>query len=92
MDPVACFRRHLEARTDEGIESDEARSAADDYNQWVRRGGFCATVKLVNPVNEDERAARYELVELRGNRVLIRLICDMRIRPTEVVAIGEITL
>lgn len=46
-------------------------------------------VELSNPVDERERAARYVVEELRGDRVLIRLICDLPIPPTEVVALNE---
>lgn len=46
-------------------------------------------VKLTNPA-PDEADARYRVVEDRGDRVLIELICDMLIRPTECVAINEV--
>lgn len=47
-------------------------------------------VKLTNPENEKEAEARYEVAELRGPRVLIKLICDMTIRPSEAVMMSDI--
>jgi hypothetical protein len=47
-------------------------------------------VKFSRPLGTDEAALRFDLMEIRGDRVLIRLRCDWRIRPTEVVAITEI--
>jgi len=49
-----------------------------------------STVRYSNPTNERESAARFEVVEPRGPRVLIRLICELPIAPTEVVAVGDV--
>jgi hypothetical protein len=38
MDPTACFHRFLDAE-DLG-QRDEARAAAQDLVDWLRRGGF----------------------------------------------------
>jgi hypothetical protein len=48
------------------------------------------TVKFTRPQDAREAAARFKLVEDRGDRVLIELICNLPIRPTECVATVEI--
>jgi hypothetical protein len=47
-------------------------------------------VKLTNPVNDLERDARFEVIEDNGNRLLIRLICNLPIRPVELVRASDI--
>ena len=47
-------------------------------------------VKLREPVSAEEAAARFDVVELRGDRVLIRLQCDMRIPPMEAVLVSDV--
>jgi len=37
-----------------------------------------------------EEDIRFSLREINGDRVLIELICDWAIKPTEVVAISEV--
>jgi hypothetical protein len=46
-------------------------------------------VKLTNP-GPGETDAVYTVIEDRGDRVLIELVCDMTIRPTECVSIEEV--
>jgi len=46
-------------------------------------------VKYSNP-QQGEADIRFVLREINGDRVLIELICDWSIRPTEVVAISEV--
>lgn len=46
-------------------------------------------VKYSNP-QHGEADIRFVLREINGDRVLIELICDWAIRPTEVVAISEV--
>lgn len=40
-------------------------------------------VRYIDPLDESEEQARFKVVELRGPRVLIELVCDMAIKPTE---------
>ena len=47
-------------------------------------------VKLRQPENEAEAAARFSLVEVNGDRALIRLLCDLPIPPVELVRISDI--
>ena len=47
-------------------------------------------VKYSRPFDAREAKARFVIVEPRGDRVLIRLLCDLPIPPTEVVPVGEI--
>ncbi len=49
-------------------------------------------VRLRQPVDEAEERARFEVVELRGERLLIRLQCDLPIPPTEAVALTDVEL
>jgi hypothetical protein len=37
-----------------------------------------------------EAAARFVVVDLRGPRVLIRLVCDLPIAPTECVLVSDV--
>jgi hypothetical protein len=46
-------------------------------------------VKYSKP-QKGEEGLRFILREINGDRVLIELICDWAIKPTEVVAIGEV--
>ena len=46
-------------------------------------------VKYSKP-RKGEEDIRFVLRELNGDRVLIELICDWAIKPTEVVAISEV--
>lgn len=48
-------------------------------------------VKYSNPA-QDERDIRFILRELNGDRVLIELICDYRMKPLETVEIHEVCL
>ena len=49
MDPQACFERWLNAWRDGDTE--ELEAATDDYNDWIYRGGFSATLPDERPVN-----------------------------------------
>ena len=42
------------------------------------------TIKFANPLSDDKRDERFTVVELRGDRVLVEFICDMRIKPQSV--------
>lgn len=48
------------------------------------------TVKYAKPADEREAQVRFTLVEVNGDRCIIRLICDWRIAPTECVALSDI--
>jgi hypothetical protein len=47
-------------------------------------------VKLTQPADEREAQARYVVVEDRGDRILIEYVCNMPIRPTELVAASDV--
>lgn len=38
-------------------------------------------VRFIAPLNDDEREERFTVLELRGERVLVGFLCDMKIRP-----------
>jgi hypothetical protein len=52
------------------------------------------TVKLKNPVNDDEGKARFILVEGANvmGRVKIQLVCDLPFKPIELVDQSEVEL
>lgn len=52
----------------------------------IRKYQSGETVKYSQPQGGAEAAARFVVIEDRGDRVLIRLVCDMRIAPTECLA------
>lgn len=41
-----------------------------------------AVVRWAFPVDAGEAAERYEVLEVRGSRVLVRLVCDLPVPPT----------
>jgi hypothetical protein len=47
-------------------------------------------VRLAKPADDAEAAAIYDVEELRGERVLIALRCDLPIRPTECVLVSDV--
>ena len=47
-------------------------------------------VRFRQPLDAPEERARFEVVELRGERVLIRLRCDLPIPPMEAVMIDDV--
>lgn len=47
-------------------------------------------VKFREPANESEAAARFVLIEINGDRGLIRLLCDLPIPPIELVRMDMI--
>ena len=46
-------------------------------------------VEFIEPM-EDEAGTTYRLVELNGDRCVIELVCDMRIRPTWVRLVADL--
>lgn len=46
-------------------------------------------VKYAKP-NEGERDLRFVLLEHNGDRVMIQLVCDERIKPVECVSVDEV--
>lgn len=42
------------------------------------------TVKLVTPMPDESGLERFRVLEMRGDRVLVEFICDLRIPPTYV--------
>lgn len=47
-------------------------------------------VKFTNPMSAEESAERFTIVELRGNRVLVELVCDDTIAPTFVYPMADL--
>ena len=47
------------------------------------------TVKFAVPNSPDEETERFIVLELRGDRVLVEFICDMRIKPTSVYLVTD---
>lgn len=47
-------------------------------------------VRLQRPADADEAAARFDVIELRGDRVLIRLKCNLPLPPMEAVMLGDV--
>jgi hypothetical protein len=47
-------------------------------------------VRFVAPSNEDEANERFLVLEMRGDRVLVEAVCDMRLRPTFVYPAGDL--
>lgn len=39
-------------------------------------------VRFKEPQSVDEESERFAVIELRGDRVLVEFICDMRLKPT----------
>lgn len=48
-------------------------------------------VRLANPADEAERAARFVVTEDNGDRLRIRLVCDLPIAPVETVRPDDVT-
>lgn len=48
------------------------------------------TVRFAVPKSPDEETERFVILELRGDRVLVEFICDMRIKPTHVYLIADL--
>ncbi len=46
-------------------------------------------VRYARPEDGEENL-RFRLLEINGDRVLIELICDWRLKPTETVALDEV--
>jgi len=59
---------------------------ASTYNRRMKINGI---VKYSTP-QKGEEDIRFVLREINGDRVLVELICDWAIKPTEVVAISEV--
>lgn len=51
-----------------------------------------ATVKFTNPATPGEALERFVVLENRGPRVLVEFICTMRIRPTFVYLVSDLTV
>ena len=47
-------------------------------------------VRLRQPLDEREAAARFDVVEVRGELVLIRLRCNLPIPPMEAVTVADV--
>ena len=62
------------------------RMQASTHNNDMRINDI---VKYCKP-QKGEEDIRFVLREINGDRVLIELICDWTIKPTEVVAISEV--
>ena len=53
-------------------------------------GATMRIVKLTHPANDSERDALFEVVEDNGDRLQIRLICDLPYPPVETVRPADI--
>ena len=49
-------------------------------------------VKFAAFVDAGDIVARFRVLEVNGDRLLIQFICDMTIKPTQVVRVDEIVL
>lgn len=49
-------------------------------------------VRYAKPVNAAEAECRFVVVEPRGDRVLIQLVCDLRIPPMECISVAEVAI
>ena len=47
-------------------------------------------VRFVEAKDPGDELCEFTVVEMRGDRVLIELVCDMRIRPMSVVLASEV--
>lgn len=50
------------------------------------------TVKMVNPTPDESGSERFRVLELRGDRVVVEYICDLRIPPTYVYPTVDVEL
>lgn len=50
------------------------------------------TVKFVSPLDSSETSERFIVLELRGDRALVRLVCSMPIPPTFVYLLADLVL
>ncbi len=50
------------------------------------------TVKFKDGLYDDERDARYLVVEINGDRAIIEFICDLPIPPQSIARIDELEL
>ncbi len=47
-------------------------------------------VRFAEPRSPDEETEQFIVLELRGDRVLVEFMCDMRIKPTYVYLVAEL--
>ncbi len=50
------------------------------------------TVKFKDGLYDDERDARYVVVEVNGDRAIIQFVCDLPIPPQSVALLDELEL
>ena len=48
------------------------------------------TVKFKTGLYPDEKGARYKVIEINGDRVVIKFICDLPIPPQSIAKISEL--
>jgi hypothetical protein len=48
------------------------------------------TVKMVSPTPDETGTERFRVLELRGDRVLVEFVCDLRIPPTYVYPTSDV--
>jgi hypothetical protein len=53
-----------------------------DHNEGQTQFRVGDTVKFLAPLTDEEVRERFIVIELRGPRVLVEAVCDMRLRPT----------
>lgn len=49
-------------------------------------------VKMVVPTPDETGSERFRVLELRGDRVLVEFVCDLRFPPTYVYPTGEVEI
>ena len=47
-------------------------------------------VKFAEPQNDQERAARFILIEINGDRGIMQLVCDLPIAPSTLVRLIDV--
>lgn len=48
------------------------------------------TVKMVQPTPDESGLERFRVLELRGDRVLVEFLCDLRVPPTYVFPLSDV--
>lgn len=50
------------------------------------------TVKFLSPLTDEEAHERFVVIEHRGPRILVEAVCDMRVKPTFVYEVADLTV
>lgn len=63
-----------------------------DYKERLEYMRIGEVVRFAEPQTKDEEEERFVLLELRGDRALVELVCEMSIRPTFVYRTAELVV